>query len=70
MTERSYVIEFRYPEGVMYAGLKDGALGWAPTLKTALIFGSAEEAQRMLGNGYGRSGQDFGYVVPLRATHV
>jgi hypothetical protein len=63
----SYVIEFRYPEGVMYAGLHKGALGWAPTLKTALVFNTQDEAQQMVNNGYGKAAADYAFVVPLRA---
>lgn len=64
----TYAIEFRWPEGVsMYAGLHKGAFGWAPTLKTALLFEDAEKAQNAIRNAYGDHAAQYAHVVPVKA---
>ena len=62
----TYAIRFDYPEGSVYAGMHKGALGWAPTLATALLFDDAEKARRLLTAGYGRSAE-WAKVVPVKA---
>ncbi len=47
-----------------YAGMYKGGLGWAPTVKTAMFFDTAEDAARTLENGYGSSAQ-YGSVILL-----
>lgn len=62
----TYAIRFDYPEGTVYAGMFKGALGWAPTLATALIFDDAEKARSLMAAGYGGSA-DWAKVVPVKA---
>ena len=60
-----YVIEFRYPEtpdSPIYAGISQGALGWATTLETALTYPKKEIAQAVLENGYGKAAE-YGRVI-------
>lgn len=58
-----YAIRFDYPQGdTLYAGMHKGALGWAPTLLTALTYKDEETAQRVLDNGYGSQSR-YGRVV-------
>lgn len=64
---KTYAIAFRFPEGGVFAGYYKGALGWAPTLKTALLFDNAEDAQRIIRNGYGAQEQ-WAYVVPIETN--
>lgn len=52
-----YAIRFDFPEGTSYAGVYKDAAGWAPTLKTALLFDRADEALTFLKNAYGESGK-------------
>lgn len=59
-----YAIQFDFEEGTLYAGRHKGALGWAPTLLTALICDTEEEAQRWLENGYGAAKQ-YGRVIEV-----
>jgi hypothetical protein len=65
----AYAIRFDYPEGTVYAGEYKGGLGWAPTLRTALLFPDAEVAGRMLANGYGAS-VEFGRIVEVKDEEV
>lgn len=61
----SYAIRFDFPEGdTPYAGLHKGALGFAPTLATALLFDDADRARALIG-GYGTLGE-WAKVVPVR----
>ena len=65
-----YAIKFDYPEGnTLYAGMFKDALGWAPTLATALFFPSREAAGRTLANGYGPSAA-FGTIVAVNTEEV
>ena len=65
-----YAIRFNYPDGdILYAGMFKGALGWAPTLATALFFPSREEAGRTLANGYGNSAE-YGTIVAVNTEEV
>jgi hypothetical protein len=61
-----FAIRFHFPgmDGVTYAGDYKGALGWAPTLKTAIIWTNRETAERILENGYG-SMAAYGEVVEV-----
>jgi len=63
----SYAICFDYPEAdePVFAGMHKGGLGWAPTLKTALIFENEEDAARTLENGYGEHTRAYGAVVEV-----
>ncbi len=62
----TYAIRFDYPEGdTLYAGLHKGALGWAPTIKSAQLYSSEDEAERFLKNGYGASAR-YGRVVVVK----
>lgn len=61
----TYAIRFDFPEGSVYAGMYKGALGWAPTVATALMFDDADKARRLIG-GYGASAE-WAKVVPVRA---
>jgi hypothetical protein len=63
----SYAIEFRFPEGVMYAGMYMDSFGWAPTLKTALLYDKEEDAQRVVNNAYGKAAAEYAFVVPVKA---
>lgn len=51
----TYAIRFDFPDlgPPYYAGMHKGGLGWAPTLKTALLYDDIDVATRMLTNGYG-----------------
>jgi hypothetical protein len=61
-----YAIEFTYPGGSTdYAGARKGALDWAATLQTAIIFETAEEAARVLKNGYGQPLLSIGKVIEV-----
>lgn len=66
-----YAIRFDFPDSndVLYAGMHKGALGWAPTLATALLFQTREEAGRNLANGYGASTQ-YGTIVEVITNEV
>jgi hypothetical protein len=69
----SYAIRFDYPETPnrpIYAGMHKGALGWAPTLATALLYDDAETATRVLANGYGRETQSFGTIIEVEAENA
>lgn len=60
----TYTIQFDYPEGTCWAGMHKGALGWAPTLATALLFDDADRAKATLDNAYGPS-SEWGRVVQV-----
>lgn len=62
-----YLIEFRFPEGTVYAGMYKDAAGFAHTPETAEYFPSAEKAMAFLRNAYG-SAAKWGYVVRASAT--
>ena len=62
-SEVKYAIRFDWPEGSLYAGFHNGAAGWAPTLDTAILCDSEEEAQRWIDNGYGEAGKKYGKVI-------
>jgi hypothetical protein len=47
-----WVIEFEDDGGKFYAGLADGAWGFAPTTETAEVFATEEVARRLLTNAY------------------
>lgn len=66
-----YAIKFDFPDSdvSLYAGMHKGALGWAPTLATALLFKTREEAGRNLANGYGASTQ-YGTIVEVTTNEV
>lgn len=64
---RRYAIQFTYSDGgPLYAGMADGAFGWAPTLETALIYDEREVAERVLANAYGPAMRDIGEVIELK----
>lgn len=65
----TYAIRFDYPESdqPVYAGKHKGALGWAPTLATAIMFDDADAAHRTLENGYGTENRKWGRVVQVKA---
>ena len=65
-----YAVRFDYPDVTFYAGLAKGAFGWAPTLKTALLYDDAESAQRVLKNAYGPSANEWGKVVSVNAEEM
>ena len=67
MSSKTFVIEFRLPEGNVYAGMHKGAFGFAPTLKTACFYSDEEDAIRVLKNGYGGATAEWGYVTPVEA---
>jgi hypothetical protein len=62
-----YAIVFDFAEGIgpVFAGLSDGALGFAPTLATALLYDNEEAAERVLKNGYGKETSAYGAVVEV-----
>jgi hypothetical protein len=63
-----YAIRFDFPEGsVLYAGLHKGAMGWAPTLDTAIKLDTEEAAQNHLEHGYGASAI-YGTVIAIEET--
>jgi hypothetical protein len=66
----TYAIRFDYPESdePLFAGLHKGALGWAPTLKTAMMFDSVEGAERILA-GYSATAR-FGRVIQVKANQL
>ncbi len=54
----TYAIRFDFPEAnqPLFAGrLRDGGLGWAPTIRTAELFDNAEAALNTLNHGYGHT---------------
>jgi hypothetical protein len=64
---RSYAVRFDFPEGdSCYAGMYKGALGWAPTLATTLLYDDEEDAQRVLVNAYGNLAR-YGRVIVVKA---
>lgn len=70
LTVASFAIKFDYPEGdTLYAGMHKGALGWAQTIATALIYDNEETARRVLENGYGSQAK-YGRVVAVEAEKV
>ena len=65
-----YAIRFVDPDdpgGAFYAGDYNGAMGFAPTLKTALIYDDEETARRALENGYGTL-RRYGNVIAIEAA--
>lgn len=66
MKGATYAVRFDFPEGTVYAGLYQGACGFAPTLRTALLFPDADRALGTLTNGYGPA-RAWGRVVPVTA---
>jgi hypothetical protein len=65
-----FTIKFELPPdlgGVMYAGQHKDALGFAPTLESALLWPDRETAERFLANGYGERGRHWGEVVEVPA---
>ena len=64
----SYVIQFDFPEGVVFAGLDRGAWAFAPSLATAHVFVDALGARRVLDNAYGDAVRPWGTVKPLTTT--
>lgn len=61
----TYAIVFDFPEATLYAGRFKDAMGWAPTLKTAELFDTAEAANNMRLNGCGTLGAEWGKVVTV-----
>lgn len=61
-----YTIRFTFPDTdtPMFAGDHKGALGWAPTIDTALIWDSPDTAAQFLRDGYGVS-KRWGEVVAI-----
>lgn len=60
-----YLIQFSFTDGVVYAGMFKGALGFAASTETALRFVSVEVAQRNLENGYGTDVSSVASIVTL-----
>jgi hypothetical protein len=62
----TFAIRFDFPEedAPLFAGMYKDALGWAPTLRTALTYEDPEAAQRVLTNGYGETAV-WGRVVQI-----
>ncbi len=62
-----YAIEFNFGDTVAieYAGLHKGAMGWAPSLDTAQLYDTREEAERWLCNGYGAA-KRYGRVIEVQ----
>jgi len=67
-----FAIRFAYPEadGYLYAGWFKDTLGWAPTLATAALFDTREEATRILKNGYGPTQEQFGIVISVGMQNI
>lgn len=63
----TFAIRFDFPDGPLFAGEvgRDG-LGFALTIRTALLFDDPDYALRLLENGYGPSTRGYGKVVPIR----
>lgn len=73
MSDIAYLICFDFPEmpDPLFAGrLADGALGFAPTLKTAARFDDWEAAERTIANGYGGEAGRFASVVEVEVFGV
>lgn len=66
MTPARYAVRFDFPEadGPCYAGVYQGAAGFAPTLLTADLYDTADIAARFLANAYGPA-REFGRVVDV-----
>ena len=66
-----YTIRFSFPEATepMFAGDHQGALGWAPTIDTALVWDSPDTAAQFLVNGYGAS-KRWGEIVRVADGQV
>lgn len=65
-----FAICFDFPEmpDPLFAGwLHDGALGFAPTLKTAARFENWDAAERTIANSYGDETGQFASVVEVEA---
>jgi hypothetical protein len=62
-----YAIQFDFPDTdyPLFAGLYQGSLGWAPTLTTAKLFDTAEDAARILINGY-TAVRTYGQVIEVK----
>ncbi len=67
---KPFAIRFDFPEAAepLYAGTYKDALGFAPTLATALMFSTVDAAAQMLDNGYGHASV-YGRVVPVEAGY-
>jgi hypothetical protein len=66
-----WVICFDFPDrgGIQFAApSRNGALGFAPSVATAIRFESAEAAWRTLENGYADTVREFGRVVEMGAA--
>lgn len=65
---RTFAIRFDFPgdDDPIFAGLHKGALGFAPSLQTAMLYGSSDEAYRYLHNGYGEETQKWGRVIEVK----
>lgn len=66
----SYAIRFEFPDKSLgfdtcYAGIHKGGAGFAPTLKTAELYDTADIAERMLKNAYGGYLARWGKVIQV-----
>lgn len=63
----NFAICFDFPENddPVFAGFAGDALGFAPTLRTAVKFDRETDAERTLQNGYGPSTRPYGVVVEV-----
>lgn len=66
MSARTFAVRFDFPEATVYAGLYQGACGFAPSVATAMMFTDANVALATLTNGYGPA-RAWGRVVPVTA---
>lgn len=63
----TYAIRFEFPEGPpAFAGDYKGAAGFAPSLRTAILFEDEDAAHRILTNAYGEQTQKYGRVILVR----
>lgn len=63
----TYAIRFEFPEGgSVFAGDYQGAAGFAPTLRTAMLFEYEDAADRILTNAYGEQTRKYGRVILVR----
>ncbi len=61
----AYVIEFNDTLGCCYAGVHEGAVAFASSIRTATLFETEESASNTLKNGYGRGAQANATVRPV-----
>ncbi len=67
-TRQRYAIRFTgLTAEPIYAGMFKDALGFAPTLETALIYDDHMVAERVLLNGYGSGAAAFGDVIAVQS---